>query len=348
MKKKKNYLKYSLAFFLVLGLISFISAASNVCNPGINIISQDPNPAIPNDYVKIVFEISNLSYCDGLSVKLNPEYPFSLDSDNDLIQTISSVPFTQDGKNVWMVSYKLRIDANAFDGDYNLKLQYKPGSSQTFTSYIEDKFNISIKDSRTQFDAVIQETSGSQVSIAIANIGKYAANSVVVRIPEQDSFTTTGTDGQMVGNLESGDYTIVGFTITPKRLFSQNMTRVRTDSNQPIQNMTSQTPKLKFDVYYTDNLGKRRIENMQLPLKMNNSSISANGFSRTSTTSKTGFFSKGYSWIIIIVLLILVYYFYRNPEKLKVIIEKMKPEKSKKSSVQEIPDWIKKSGAKHK
>jgi len=348
MKKEKNQLKYYLALSLVILAIGFISAETTPCNPTIKLVSQDPNPAIPNDYVKVVFEITDLGYCEGLSVRLNPEYPFSLDSNDSLIQTIESVPFTQDGRTVWMVSYKLRVDPNAFDGDYSLKLQYKPGSNQNFISYTESKFNLTITDSRTQFDAVIQETSGSQVSIAIANIGKYAANSVVVRIPEQDDFTTTGTDGQMVGNLDSGDYTLVGFAISSKRAFSQNMTRTRPPTDSTTQNSTQQKTILKFDVYYTDNLGKRRVENMELPLKMNNSSMSVGSFSRTSSTSKIGFFSKWYFWVIMVALLILIYYFYRNPDKLKEMLEKLKPGKSKKSSSQEIPDWVKNSKAKNK
>jgi len=351
MKKGKDQIIFLLVLALTIVFLlstNLVSAETNSCDPTIKLVSQDPNPAIPNDYIKIVFEITDLSFCDGFSVKLNPEYPFSLDSNDSLIQTIESIPFTPDGRNVWMVSYKLRIDSAAFDGDYNLKLQYHDGSSQNFISYAENSFNVSIQDSRTQFDAVIQETSGSQVSIAIANIGKYAANSVVVRIPEQDDFTTTGTDGQMVGNLESGDYTLVGFTISPKMTFSQNMTRPTT-KNPAIQNISQQNTILKFDVYYTDNLGKRRIENMTLPLKMaSNSSTSLGGFSRTSSANKTSLFSKWYSWVIIVALLILIYYFYRNPDKLKDLLEKLKPGKAKKASSYEIPDWVKNSKVKNK
>jgi len=347
MKKRRNQIKYYLALSLILLAIGFISAETNSCDPTIKLVSQDPNPAIPNDYVKVIFEITDLGNCNGFSVKLNPEYPFSLDSNDSLIQTIESIPFTPDGRTVWMVSYKLRIDSAAFDGDYNLKLQYHSGISQNFIYYAENKFNVSIEDSRTQFDAVIQETSGSQVSIAIANIGKYAANSVVVRIPEQDSFTTTGTDGQMVGNLESGDYTLVGFAISSKRAFSQNMTRTRPPTDSTTQNLTQQKTMLKFDVYYTDNLGKRRVENMELPLNLGNSSMALGSFPRTSST-KTSFFSKWYFWVIMVALLILIYYFYRNPDKLKETLEKLKPGKSKKSQGHEIPDWVKNSKIKNR
>ena len=189
--------------FLSIGLVN---ASSNSCNPTIKLVNQDPSPAIPNDYVKVIFEITGLGDCEGFAIKLNLEYPFSLDSNSSSVQTLEGNPFALDYRNVWMAPYKIRVDPAAFDGDYNLKIDYHEGNSEDFiyTTYFVKDFNITIKDSRTSFDAVIQEATSSEVSIAIANIGKYTANSVVVRIPEQDSFTTTGVDGQMVGNLESG------------------------------------------------------------------------------------------------------------------------------------------------
>jgi hypothetical protein len=352
MKKEKNQIVFLVLFALAtvfLLNINLISAGTDSCNPTIKLVSQDPNPAVPNDYVKVVFEITDLGDCEGFSVKLNPEYPFSIDSNESLIQTIESVPFTEDSRTVWMISYKLRVDPDAFDGDYNLKLQYKSGSSQNFAFYIENKFNVTIQDSRTSFDAVIQETSGSDVSIAIANIGKYTANSVVVRIPEQDSFTASGTDGQMVGNLESGDYTIVGFTISSKATTpQQNMNKSRTDI--PTTPSTASDTKLKFDIYYTDDLGERRVVNMELPLSMAmNSSITGMGgeFGPRGTAS-TSSLSKWYKWIIIIVILVIVFLVCKKySQQIKNGYSKI-VSKDKKGSSNTAPDWVKNARSKEK
>jgi len=214
----------------ITSLLLFFNAGSVLaidsgCSPIIKLVSQDPSPGVPNEYIKIVFEITNLGSCNGYSVKLNPQYPFSLDPNATTIQTIGTNPYAPGFRNVWTIPYKVRVDPAAFDGDYPLKLQYHEKSSENFDSYAEISFNVSIKDSRTSFDAVIQDTSSGEVSIAIANTGKYAANSVVVRIPEQNNFRVTGTDGQMVGNLASGDYTVVGFAVSPIRTMSGNSTR---------------------------------------------------------------------------------------------------------------------------
>jgi len=349
MKKGKNQIVFLMGLALAMAFIlnaNLVSAETNSCNPTIKLVSQDPNPAVPNDYVKVVFEITDLGSCEGFSVKLNPEYPFSLDSNDSLIQTIESIPFTQDSRTVWMVSYKLRVDPDAFDGDYNLKLQYKSGSSQSFTFHIENTFNVTIQDSRTDFDAVIQETSGSDVSIAIANIGKYTANSVVVRIPTQDSFIASGTDGQMVGNLESGDYTIVGFTISSKAVMPpQNMSKSRNEI-PPTPTVSSDT-RLKFDIYYTDDIGERRVVNMELPLSLaGNSSIAGIGSSfNVRESASTSSLSSWYKWIILSVILIGMYILYRKyPERINKTFSKIKDfiKKDKKAnSGSNIPDWVK-------
>jgi len=332
-------------------MILSVSAQSNICSPTIKLINQDPNPAIPDDYVKVLFEVTDLSNCGGFAVKLNPQYPFSLDSNSSATQTINSIPFGVDAKNSWMVPYKVRIDKDAFDGDYNLKLQFHSGSSEDFRDfYAESSFNVSIKDSRIAFDAVIQEATGNSVSIAIANVGKYAANSVVVRIPEQDSFSVSGTDGQMVGNLASGDYTLVGFTISPKTNFANNYSKGQIPRNQT--NIGSISPtKLKFDIYYTDNIGIRRIINMELPLKLGNTTaLGIPGAYGRARTVSTPWYSSWSTWIIILIVLGVLYYLYKKYGKKEGKLKKLFDRKgsASQSTSEDLPDWIKNSKEKRK
>jgi hypothetical protein len=331
---KKIILSLVLAL-IMFSLFGFASAESSVCNPTINLVNQDPNPAIPEGYMTVLFEVTDLSGCGGYSVKLNPEYPFSSDSNDSLVRSIVSVPYARDSKNSWMVSYKLRVDKDAMDGDYSLKLQFKEGDDIYFNAgYAERGYIVSIQDSRTAFDAVIQESSSSEVSIAIANIGKYTANSVVVRIPEQDSFIVTGTDGQMVGNIDSGDYTIVGFTISQKMssFGGYNTTRGSVSQNNNTSN------KLKFDIYYTDNLGERRIVNMELPLKMGNATAMSFGV-RVKETSP--WYSSWLIWVIVVAIFGGIYFAYKKyPEKFNF--------SKKKKNNSEVPDWVKKAKEKEK
>ncbi len=62
----------SLAVILMLGTL--ISAA---CSPDASLINQDPYPAIPGDYVKVVFQIDGLENpeCGIVTFGIKEEYP---------------------------------------------------------------------------------------------------------------------------------------------------------------------------------------------------------------------------------------------------------------------------------
>ena len=239
--KKLKFLKVSLALLIILCGLSFVEALnSNSCALKVSLVNQDPNPAVPNDYVDIVFQVSGIqdSYCEGAKFELISSYPFSLDSENGT-RVLEGSTWTANSNNNWNIPYSLRIDKDTLSGDAEIEVHYAPGRGDT-SAYSVARFNISIQDSRTNFDAVIQDVASPDISIAIANTGKYAANSVVVRIPDQDNFRVIGTDGQMVGNLDSGDYTIVSFSVASSR--SQNLQNAQGKQN------------LKFDIYYTNNI----------------------------------------------------------------------------------------------
>jgi len=345
-KSKKN-IEFFVSFlfiFLIALITPVVSAAetSNVCNLEVSLVNQDPYPAIPNSYVNVVFQVSGVqnSNCDGARFELIQAYPFSLD-ENDSLKILNGATYTSEYKNEWVIPYKLRVDKDALDGNNSIEVHYNSGKG-SLDSYSIKKFDIAIQDSRTTFDAVIQETSGSDVSIAIANTGKYAANSVVVRIPEQEFFMASGTDGQMVGNLESGDYTIVGFSISPKMQANfQNVSRGNFRNNtQDSKN------KLKFDIYYTDNLGERKTVNMELPLSLaGNFSLQGGNFAgiRRNTGSTNSFLSKWYVWVILLIIVLLGFVFYKKyRSKIKSLFL------HKKNTSEKTPEWINNAKEKEK
>lgn len=315
--KEKNKKKLSfMGLFLLIGmfLISSVSADTSSCDLDINLVNQDPYPAIPGDYVDVVFQISGVqnSDCEGAWFELSPSYPFSLD-ENDTLRTLEGSTWILNYKNEWMVAYKLRVDKDAFDGTSEIEIHYAPGTWNSGT-HITERFNISIEDSRTDFDVVIQEISDSEVSIAIANTGKYAANSVVVRIPEQEGFKATGTNGQMVGNLDAGDYSIVGFSLTP------------------LTQGDPQKKKLQYEVHYTDSNGERRIDTRETPLKM---SSEGSDISDSKKGMKSQEETSGINWAlwgifgIIIVVGSVVYGIY------------LKTKNKSNNSSKVVPNWMK-------
>lgn len=329
---RRNYLLYIVIISIItLFCISSAKAVtSNLCTPNINLVSQDPIPANPNSYVKVVFEVSDLGNCQGLAVRLNPEYPFSLDPGYNSIQTIQANPYSPGYQSIWTIPYTIRIAEDALEGEYSLKLQYSRGSGTNFDNYIEEGFNISIIDTQTDFDAIIQEASGSQVSLGIVNIGKNTANSVIVKIPQQENFRASGTSEQIVGNLAAGDYTIVSFNIAAL-MNNRNMTRAGYLNST--QNPGEQTLKVEID--YTDGIGKRRSATKDVQfsgsLSQENSTIIAN-FRRTNSSS-------GNLWlyiVIIVIVIVLAIIGYKNRAKIKKLYKKIRNKEGSKN----IPKWV--------
>jgi hypothetical protein len=341
--KKQILLVMSLVFLVTIIGSVMASDIYDYCNLEASVVSQDPSPAVPGGYVNIIFQLTGVdsSKCDGAKFGLMTEYPFSLD-DNETIRILESQIYAPNYKEVWTIPYKIRVDKDAISGENDLTVRYNEGNSNDWNSYTMKTFNITIEDSRTSFDAVLQESSGSEVSIAIANTGKYTANSMIVRIPEQDNFRVTGTNGQMVGNLDAGDYTIVGFTIT------QNL--MRNPGTTPQENQNN----LKVQIDYTDEIGERRTSILEIPFTASSMNSTAmgnlpNGFPRRQTNNSL--FSKWYFWVIIAVILLLGFSFYRKYKtRVNNFFAKIKGKikKSDKGKSDDEPEWVKKEKSKLK
>jgi len=329
---KKELILYLALFLILINGVNALEGKPCVLN--VSMVNQDPYPAIPNDYVTVVFQVSGVENpnCNGAKFELINSYPFSLDENNSMY-VLNGTTWTSAYKYEWMIPYKLRINKDALDSDYTLTVKYLPGDADPSKGYIVQDFNVSVEDARTSFDAVIQESTTSEVSIAIANTGKYTANSVVVRIPEQENYKATGTDGQMVGNLESGDYTIVGFTLSSIQS-SMQFPGNQTQKTAP----QSESNKLKFDVYYTDNIGERRVVNMELALN-NEVSSAAGNFTMKNGAKTTSNASSWYPLAIVLIVMIAGIFIYRKFSK--------KIQDKKKNSKSE-PDWIINSKAKER
>ena len=177
--------------------------------------------------------------------------------------------------------FKVKIDQNATQGDNELDLYYSTsGSSSVNNVWTLQPFNISVANSQTDFDLVVQDYTSSATSIAIANTGENTANSLIVRIPTQSNFKVSGATGQIVGNLNSGDYTIATFDLT-----------AATRNNNGT---------LAIELDYTDAIGVRRtiIKDISLSSFLSNSSYPISGLdtlgSGSGNNSSGGSFPTGF------------------------------------------------------
>ena len=281
-------------------------------------IKYEPYPANPGEYFDLWVKVY-VGSAKYAKVEFVENYPFSLDNDDDLIQEF-------DSSGDYLLHYTIRVDEDAIEGINELEL--KISSNRYDDLSVTGSFDIYISDAQTDFDLVVQDSSDSEISLAIANIGKNTANSMIVRIPEQEDYTATGTNGQMVGNLDAGDYTIVSFTLSS----------TKRDAGDLI-----------VQIDYTDNIGERRSVTKEISLSGSSTSISNTS---NMTGMATGEFPEGFqrrnsfnaNYIIIpLVILVLLaggFFGYKNKEK---IIGMIKRKKKDKTSKNETPEWIKKT-----
>jgi len=303
-------------------LATFCSASSDYtvgCIPEVSMISQDPYPAMAKDYVDVVFQVNNVdgNDCDeGIWFEIVPEYPFSLDGD-DAIQYLGDNTYNSEYTSSWIVGYTLRVDEDALDGTYDIEVRYGLNSKNK-ESYLFDNFTIAVEDATTSFDAVIQDINEDEVSLAIANTGENTANAVIIRVPEQEDFEVTSTDGQMLGNLDAGDYTIVSFNLVETRDAGEDSV-------------------FQYDIYYTDDRGERRVVNMETSLDL------GGGFDFTEAFDGEGFPGMpgertSSSWLKYVVIvgaigLIVGIYF---------VVKKIRKGPKGKTKSKNKPNWMKK------
>lgn len=271
--KKRGNIKFCIGIFFTVFILNFITAD---CNLRVSLINQDPYPAIPNDYVKVVFQVDGVSSpdCKGASIELVPEFPFSLDT-NDYTQTIRYPTHVLWYENYWNVPYKIKVNKDALDGENELKINYWFGSN---IIKVTKKFNITIEDSRTDFDIAIQDYSPSSntLTLSIANIGKRDANAVRVEIPPQSNIEMKGSNKNIIGNIEAADYTSVNFKAVPKN------------------------GEVVVKIYYTDGIGIQR--------EVEKSIFFSNNYYQSEQEEKFNG-TRPYVYMIIGILGIIVFFF---------------------------------------
>lgn len=136
------------------------------------------------------------------------------------------------------IRFNLIVDAQAQTGVYNIPLKI---SGMNYSA--SDSIGVGVA-GITDFELSYQE-SGSSFLLSVSNIGVNPAKAVSVEIPSQNSFSVSGSSTQVIGNLNSGDYTSANFQV-------------------------SQTGRsdMAIKILYTDAAGVRRSIEKKLPVKL--------------------------------------------------------------------------------
>ena len=124
---------------LLTGIIPMVAYADG---PSINIIPlrYEPSPAQPGEYLSVWVNVENMGNekAENLRVVLVPTYPFSLDEGENATTEIK----TLGGRDNAVIKYKVRIAADAVEGENELTVKY---STEDRNVWVEKKLKITIQ-----------------------------------------------------------------------------------------------------------------------------------------------------------------------------------------------------------
>jgi hypothetical protein len=266
-----------LAFCMII--LSTI-AVSAVCKLDASLINQDPYPAIPGDYVKLIFQLSGADNpeCRKVFFELSDNYPIIFDPGESPRVEVFGGTFRRDFSSNLVFPYKVRVDEDALDGDNNIEAAYGLVGSNSSTL---ETFQLEVDDSRADFELHIDKYSSTtrEITIEILNIGENDVEALTIEIPKQDNIRIIGSNRAIVGDLDSSEFTTADF----KGVLSDG--------------------EIKVKVYYTDSISSRR--EIEKSIIFDSSYfVSAGEDDRNIPTI--------YIVIGIVVIIILVFWFFRR------------------------------------
>ena len=271
-------MKKSVLVFAAL-LLSLTFVAAQTCEPEISLVNQDPYPAIPGEYVKLVFQVDNLDNpeCANFDIELLEKYPLEYDPGAKRIFELDAGFYDRDFGSFLVAPYKVRVDEGALEGDTTLEVSYSYGYEAT--EFLE-QFTFYVEDSRADFELHIDEYSydTKSMTIEILNIAESDVEALTIEVLKQDSIDVEGTNRVVVGDLDSNEFTTADFDALIKG------------------------DKIDVKILYTDQTGARR--ELMETIEFDSSYFEG-------TVAKDGFGWPVYVGVVV-VLVIIIWWFMRR------------------------------------
>ncbi|MCD6590533.1 MAG: COG1361 S-layer family protein [Candidatus Aenigmarchaeota archaeon] len=177
---KKQLLQFSIVVLIAMfGLINLTSSVyayvSGSAILQIQELKYNPYPAEAGKYMDLWIKIENIGIEEAKDVTciLLPEYPFSLDPNENATRHIGKLP----GAEEIILQYKLRLDSNAVEGWNEMKIKCQTESSNNwiiheFDIYVESKIpEFAIGSIISEPTKLFPDSEENKLSIEIQNIG---------------------------------------------------------------------------------------------------------------------------------------------------------------------------------
>lgn len=198
---------------VVMFSLALVSAES--CDLNVTLLNQDPYPAVPGDYVKLVFQVENVdsSECDDITFTLPADYPIEFNPGESGTRVFEKVDYVRDYESNLLIPYEVRINEDALDGSNPIDVAVQSKGSASITK----TFDIEVDDVRADFEIYVKDYDYAtrELTLEILNIAEADVEALTLEIPKQDAVVVKGASKTIVGDLDSNEYTTADFEASP-------------------------------------------------------------------------------------------------------------------------------------
>ena len=220
---KKEFFIIALSF-AILSMSFFVSAGDYDYNYlKMTLLNQDPDPAAPGEYLELRWKIEKEgnNEISDLSFKLDVDYPFYFDESDSPVKYVGGWEGWSDDDEYYTLYYKIRVNENAIEDIYKVKLTANIGSMKDL-SYSKE-FDIRVANAikpefvvgsiTTSPTKLLADSEENALQITLENIGEENAQVVSVELELPEGFTptygystrtnlgTVASDGSAVGTF---------------------------------------------------------------------------------------------------------------------------------------------------
>ncbi|MCK5476694.1 MAG: COG1361 S-layer family protein [Candidatus Aenigmarchaeota archaeon] len=191
---KNKSIKYGFLFsFLTIIFVSSICFGATIYMPNthhidVGLLNQQPDPVEPGKYIELRFNVINTGLEDAKNVlfEIDPEFPFSLDSETDALKNLGTILGGATGNNGITVYYKLFVNKLAKQGNADIKIKYKIDNNlwvtKTFTLRIRSNQSLLTVEQIRTSPQTINPGSICTVSLTLKNNGDDDIKNVILNI----------------------------------------------------------------------------------------------------------------------------------------------------------------------
>ncbi len=226
MKKLIVFVLFMMASTLASAVVSseYYGDSSKII---VSLANQDPDPVEPGKIVEVSFKLDNQgALANNVVFEIEPEYPFTLLPGENKTKAVGTLGTSQNSERNVFVKYRLKVDQNAVDGSYEVKVRYKTDNFDSWNTLeglsikVQSKDAILSVEKYTTTPEVIAPGSKAKLTIGFRNQASSILKDVKITLDlgksgdEETPFSPVGsTNEKVVPFIDAQGYVPLEFNL---------------------------------------------------------------------------------------------------------------------------------------